>query len=155
MNFPGYIYSQDFLSKDELNDLLAILDIDNQNDKESHVYNRIQKVNIINKHLRSSRKIEYRDPLLFNWVEEHIIKPLNEQSSNKFMLVQNDLEVVKYSKGCYFKRHTDYINFDSNSFRNYTFLICLYACKDGGLVPIQAVAWKPFFMIKMKVPSII
>ena len=131
-NFPGYICDDTFLSSDSLHDLLTHLDIDNQKDKQSHVYNRIQKVNIVNKHLRSSRKIEYRDPNLFDWVDEHIVKPLNAESGCKFMLVKNDLEVVKYSQGDLFRKHQDYVNFDSNEFRNYTFILCLHGCDEGG-----------------------
>lgn len=131
-NFPGYICSETFLSSADLQELLNRLDIDNKQDKQSHVYNRIQKVNVVNRHLRSSRKIEYRDPNLFDWAEEHIVKPLNAESGCRFMLVKNDLEVVKYSQGDLFRKHQDYVNFDSNEFRNYTFIVCLHACEEGG-----------------------
>jgi hypothetical protein len=40
--------------------------------------------------------------------------------------------VIKYSEGDYFKKHQDYVNFSSNEFQNYTFLVCLKACIEGG-----------------------
>jgi hypothetical protein len=132
-NFPGWLVVEDILSSSELEEFMAMLDIDSQKPKESHVYNRVTKTNLVNKHLRSSRKIEYRDDALFDWLETHLVNPLNDTYNDfKFYLVRNDVEVVQYSEGDFFKKHQDYINFDSNEFKNYTFLLCLGACQEGG-----------------------
>jgi hypothetical protein len=136
--FRPYIYSQQHINDSNLNKLLKLLDVDNNNSfKESHVYNRIKKENVVNKHLRSSEKIEYRDKEIFNWIETHIVNPLNNlivenNDDSHFILVRNDIEVVKYEPGDFFNKHQDYINFDSNEFKNYTFIMCLKACQEGG-----------------------
>lgn len=110
-----------------------MLDVDAQEAKPSHVFNRVTRTNVVNKHLRSSSKIEYRDEKLFDWLETHVVKTLNTKiNSFYFNLVRNDVEVVKYNEGDFFRKHQDYINFDSNEFRNYTFLMCLRACEQGG-----------------------
>lgn len=41
--YPGYIYAKTFLAPEQLKGLLDGLDIDNHNDKESHVYHRVTK----------------------------------------------------------------------------------------------------------------
>jgi hypothetical protein len=103
-----------------------MLDVDAQEAKPSHVFNRVTRTNVVNKHLRSSSKIEYRDEKLFDWLESHVVNTLNTKiNSFCFNLVRNDVEVVKYNEGDFFRPRQDYINFDSNEFCNYTFLRCL------------------------------
>lgn len=127
----AYLEKPKIINDIQLQELLLLLNIDNNDTKESHVYNRITKENFVDKHLRSSQKIEYRDDKLFDWVEENIVKVLNDNELS-FRLIRNDLEVVKYKEGDYFKKHQDYINFDSNEFDNFTFLLCLKCCDLGG-----------------------
>lgn len=125
---PQYVYDETFLSDSELSELKGLLNIDSMNYVTSHVYNRISKENFIDKHLRSSEKIEYREEIIFNWLENHLVKKLNSQTSSfSFALVRNDVEVVKYKLGDFFKKHQDYVNFDSNEFKNFTVLLCLVA----------------------------
>ena len=131
--FPTHIIDDAILSIDQLIELERQLDIENKTYKTSHIFDTKKKENIINKHLRSSEKIEYVNENLFNFVDLHVIAKLNQNNkTHEFYLVRNDLEVIKYKEGDYFKKHQDYINFNSNEFRNYTFLICLKACQEGG-----------------------
>jgi hypothetical protein len=48
---PPYMYNNDII-KNQINELLLLLDIENKNEKESHIYNRTIKSNVIDKHLR-------------------------------------------------------------------------------------------------------
>ena len=132
-NFPAFIYNKEFLSKEQTDQLIEKLDLEQQISKESHVFNPVDRANVVNKHMRSSRKIEYRDEQLFDWVEQNIVDKLNRDCSDyQFSLIRNDLEVVKYGPGDFFKAHQDYVNFHSNVFTNLTFIMCLEPCEEGG-----------------------
>lgn len=131
--FPSYFEVQNIINETEFKELINMLDFEEKQDVESHVYNRIDKTNVINKHLRSSRKIEYIDDKLFDWIDSHVVTNLNSHMNDfRFILVRNDIEVVKYATGDYFKKHQDFININSNQFKNYTFLISLICCDKGG-----------------------
>src|SRR3989304_583410 len=133
MSFANYIECESILTQEKLTELINLLDIETKDDVPSHVYNRIDQTNVINKHLRSSRKIEYIDDQLFDWVEQNIVISINENYQNhQFVLIRNDLEVIKYGPGDYFKKHQDFINIDSNEFKNYTFIVGLKCCEKGG-----------------------
>ncbi|AYV84732.1 MAG: prolyl 4-hydroxylase alpha subunit [Hyperionvirus sp.] len=137
MEFPRYLNYPDFIKAPDvanLCDLLGLSTGDVTKDyKTSHVYNRITKENVVDKHLRSSQKIEYRDQTIFDTLEKLFIAKLNKYAHQmKFILIRNDVEVVKYKEGDFFRAHQDYINFDSNQFKNYTFLFCLRRCEEGG-----------------------
>ena len=129
---PAYLYQPEFLSATQLATFKKILDIEEDKFIPSHVYHRTLEKNIINKHLRSSEKIEYKDDHIFDWVDNNIIAPINKSSEFTYVLVRDDVEVVKYMPGDFFKKHQDFVNFDSNEFKNYTLLICLQNCEKGG-----------------------
>eukprot|EP01103_Thecamoeba_quadrilineata_P014974 TRINITY_DN4599_c0_g1_i1.p1 TRINITY_DN4599_c0_g1~~TRINITY_DN4599_c0_g1_i1.p1 ORF type:complete len:531 (+),score=95.02 TRINITY_DN4599_c0_g1_i1:66-1658(+) len=132
-DFPSWLVVPQILSAQQLEDLSLILNIENQTTIPSHVFNPKTRANTINKHLRSSRKIEYRDKDIFNWFDEHLLPTLGTHFQGyKLSLIRNDIEVVEYQPGDFFLKHQDYVNFDSNEFCNYTFLICLDSCKSGG-----------------------
>lgn len=152
MDLPAYTEHESLLNNYETKELLNLLDIDNSVCKESHVFNRITKENVVNKHLRSSQKIEYRDNKLFDWIETNVVKKICNNYIS-YHLIRNDLEVVKYKKGDYFKKHQDYINFDSNEFKNYTFLICLNPCEFGGETVLHIDDQEYIFDCTAKIPG--
>lgn len=130
---PVFVYEEKFLSQIELTSLKKLLDVEEDRFIESQVYNRTKEINIINKHLRSSEKIEYKDDQIFDWVDDIIINKINKINTDfTYVLLRDDVEVVKYTPGDFFKKHQDFVNFDSNEFKSYTFLICLQDCEKGG-----------------------
>ena len=134
--FPAYINIDDALDDNIMKPLEKLLELDNKSEEsfiESHVYNRISKENVTNKHLRASKKIEYRDNNIFDYIETNIVGILNNIGDDyQFSLIRNDVEIVKYEVGDFFKPHQDYINFDSNEFKNYTLIINMKPCIKGG-----------------------
>lgn len=139
---PMYWSVPEFISADQLEELRLLLQLDDSDGRyvESHVYNRVEKQNVMNKHLRSSRKIEYTDPAVFDWVDQRVLQPLARELGDqlRLVLVRNDIEVVKYNEGDFFKKHQDYVNFDSNEFKNYTLIMCLQGCEEGGETVLYA-----------------
>jgi hypothetical protein len=137
MSFDTFFEIKNIINKTKVSELKDLLNLDDNEEiyKASHIYNRIDKTNYVDKHMRSSRKIEYRDHKIFDWIEKNIVEKINENESieerHKYILIRN-VEVVKYESGDFFKKHQDYINFDSNQFKNYTFLLCINACQKGG-----------------------
>ena len=133
MEFPTHLDLPTLLPGDRLEELMGMLGVDDKTYKESHVYNRVSKKNVTDRHLRSSEKIEYRDEKLFDWVDTHIVGRLAQPDmDHRFLLVRNDVEVVRYNEGDFFGKHQDYVNFESAEFKNYTLLLCLSPCDEGG-----------------------
>lgn len=109
MNFPIYIEFKDLLN-DKITELLNLLDINN-----SFESNMLTK--------------KYQDNNLFNWIEDNIIKNISNNGINYHLL---NLETIKYKPGDNFEKHQDCTDFNSNEFINYTFLLNLISCEEGG-----------------------
>jgi hypothetical protein len=131
--FPPYMYVESVLEKKNLQKLIETLDVENKPEKESQIFNRTTREHLMDSEIRSSKKVEYKDKNLFAFVDEHIIPVLNQNELDfNFMLIHDDLQVVKYSKGGHFNKHQDFVNFTSNEFQNYSFVLCVKSCSEGG-----------------------
>src|SRR3989304_7203968 len=65
-------------------------------------------------------------------VEQNIVTQLNENERDyQFTLIRNELKVIKYGLGDYFKKHQYMLNVDSDEFKNYTFELGLKCCDMG------------------------
>ena len=130
------IFNQNFIELNKINELKNLINF-NEIEKEfqeSHFYDNKTKSLIVNRHIRSSEKIQFRDDIIFDWFENNIINKLNNDidTNINFMLLRDDIEMIRYRPGDFFKRHVDTINFYSNEFINYTCLINLKQCINGG-----------------------
>ena len=128
MSYPESICLENICNVEEF---LSLVELDNF--EPSKVYETNSKTNLIVPTVRSSSRRQYTDNTLFDWVEKNLIAKLNEAYTDaRFSLVRNDLDVIHYRPGDYFKAHQDHVNVKSNMFENYTFIMCLKGCKEGG-----------------------
>jgi hypothetical protein len=131
--FPPYMYVESVLDESHLKKLIKKLDVENKQEKDSQIFNRTTREHLMDSEIRSSKKVEYKDKKLFKFVDKHIIPVLNNNELDfNFMLIHDDLQVVKYNKGGHFNKHQDFVNFTSNEFQNYSFVLCVKSCSEGG-----------------------
>lgn len=128
-----YISHNTFLSPEKLAELLHLLSLNTQKWSKSKVYDTKNEENIVNISARSSKRIRYTQPELFEWVNDNIVDKLDTMvEESNFTLLHNDLEVIMYQPGDFFSKHQDFEVVQSDEYRNWTFLICLNACQEGG-----------------------
>ena len=101
----------------------------------SMIFNTSTKSNEHNKDIRVSKKLSVKNKESFDIVNETVIPELNKLFKKHrvtMQLVEDELELVKYEKGGYFKKHRDFVNYISDQMKCYALLICLQAPEDGG-----------------------
>lgn len=131
----SYFFNNKFLSEHKLDELKNLIGFDsiNHNYEKSHFYDNKNNTLVIDQHIRSSEKIQFKDDKLFDWFEVNVINQLNILYPHLyFVLFRDDIEMIRYKVNDFFKRHVDTINFYSNEFINYTCLINLKSCISGG-----------------------
>ena len=135
LKMETFLFDDTFLDNDKLNELKKVIDYDNLNNNfiTSHFYNNENKSLVVNKHIRSSEKVQFKDDKIFDWYEQNVVSKLNQNYDHLyFVLLRDDLEMIRYRVGDFFKKHMDTINYYSNEFLSYTCIINLQPCKQGG-----------------------
>jgi len=70
---------------------------------KSHVHKIDTRENIVNDEMRQSEKATIKNSIVYDYIEENIIPKLNKKfKQNKFHLVHDELEIVKYKSGDFF-----------------------------------------------------
>lgn len=129
------LYFDRYLDEQKVQEFKDLIGFDTINSKyeTSHFYNSGNDSVVIDKHIRSSEKIQFRTDVVFDWYENNIIKRLNkEQDEMYYILLRDDVEMIRYKEGDFFKRHIDTINFYSNEFKSYTCILNIQPCESGG-----------------------
>ncbi len=124
-----------FLNDQKLQEFKNLIGFDIiQNKYEtSHFFNKGDNSIVVDKHIRSSEKIQFRTDVIFDWYETNIIQPLNDVQNNMhYVLLRDDIEMIRYREGDFFKKHVDTINFYSNEFTSYTCILNVQPCEQGG-----------------------
>ncbi len=126
------------LSEDKVQEVLDLIGFDQREFEESPVYHVKEDLLTVNKHLRSSERVKVIDDRTFEWTEQNLIEPINEHMEDvQFTLLRSDVEAIRYKKGDFFKKHSDFISYNSNLYCNYTMLVCLKPCLEGGETLIE------------------
>jgi len=102
--------------------------------RPSLVYNIAKAKNITYTDLRKSKtsQINYFDnKTVFKQVEQ-LVDFINESYQTAFQLIPNDLDIISYTTGDYFGKHTDFIPIKTPYMTYYTLILCLDAECQGG-----------------------
>lgn len=129
-----YLFSHNFLISDKLNELKKLICFDTiiHNNGKSHLDDNEIKT-LVDQHINITEKIQFSDDNLFDWYDKNIIDQLNVLYPNlHFVLFKDDIEMIRCKENDFFKKHVDITNFYSNEFINYTCLINLQSCQEGG-----------------------
>lgn len=101
--------------------------------EKSLIFSKKTKTNVENTQIRSSKKCTITDPKMFELVDSTVISYLQTLiPKHSIHMVENELEVIKYEKGDYFKLHHDFVNYVSDDMKCYALLVCLNGCDQGG-----------------------
>uniref|UniRef100_A0A6C0C787 Prolyl 4-hydroxylase alpha subunit Fe(2+) 2OG dioxygenase domain-containing protein n=1 Tax=viral metagenome TaxID=1070528 RepID=A0A6C0C787_9ZZZZ len=130
-NYP--IYDNFKLSSKKICQLNELIKYDTLKYSKSQVMNTKTKENEINENVRKSARANIKDKKVFDWLDTNIIEELNtKHTKNKFLLVRDELDIIKYVKNDYFAQHQDFVKFHCEYLKCATILICLYADCEGG-----------------------
>ena len=132
--FPQYLTFNNFLNQTELKELTEKIEPWTSNWEQSKIYKVPDKANEIDLNTRKSLKSKVNDRTLFQFCNETFISKLNQHQTDgtTFKLVQDELELIKYTPGGYFKKHQDFVHFHSNQIKCYTLIFCLEGNCEGG-----------------------
>src|SRR4029078_11090585 len=106
----SHLVFENILNNEDLSTLLSLLELNDDY--------------ITNKDIRASKKIEYNDDIIFNWIEKNMISVINNKSNTRFHLIKSKIELIK-CKNCDLKNYNDEINIESDYFGYYTLLLSL------------------------------
>ncbi|AYV83636.1 MAG: prolyl 4-hydroxylase alpha subunit [Hyperionvirus sp.] len=133
MTTPNYQVFNGLLNSDDLDQLHTILSLDDHKYKQARIFDHRIAQNVVDKSIRNANRITYRDPQLFNFLNQIVVKRINDTEEDcYYLLINNNVDVIKYNVGDFFKKHQDFIYYDSNAFKDYTFILSLEKCAIGG-----------------------
>lgn len=109
----------------EIENIKKIVYGDQRSLKQSELYSSVSETKFIDTEKRSSKYKLFTSFELFEEMEK-IVNVINgEDEVCSFSLVRNDLTLIQYTEGDFFKSHEDYLSFTSNEIEEYTLILCL------------------------------
>lgn len=139
--FPKYIVYDDFLSSEEFGKMMESINLSSDVEKlwePSEIFSSQLGSNMKNPEIRKSQKIALHklgnSLQLFNLLNTTLIKKINENQKDdtEFKLVFDEIDLIKYIQGDYFKRHHDFVHINSNQIKCYALILCLKGDCEGG-----------------------
>lgn len=131
--FPSHIKWN--LSNEIINKLKSHFDMNNHEFTKSLIFNTKTKINEQNETIRISQKCSIKDTQSFDLVNELVVNELNKLIGDQEITMKlrtDELELIRYSEGGFFKKHKDFVNCVSDQMKCYALLICLNAPDEGG-----------------------
>jgi len=107
----------------------------NKEFEKSIIFNMKTKENESNDLLRKSEKAVITDPESFKLINDCVMPELNKLAikHNVIMsVVPDEIDLIKYNEGGYFKKHRDFVNFISEQMKSYSLIISLETTEAGG-----------------------
>lgn len=152
------VYLDKYLDGNKIDEFKKLINFDDINCKyeTSHFYNKNDNSVIVDRHIRSSEKVQFRNDQVFDWYELNVIDKLNSGDSKMhYILLRDDIEMIRYREGDFFKKHVDTINYYSNEFTSYTCIINIQSCESGGETIIHTTDGKHEFKQSNNVGSVL
>jgi len=133
----GFQVFPELLETNQLSEFLSYFPITStglDGAEPSEVFDRTTKKKMFEITTRDSSRIKLEQcPQLFDQMKKTIICKLQSQIPNhEIILREDDLEMIQYQPGQFFKAHTDHQNFMGNFFKSYTLVLCCQSCQKGG-----------------------
>jgi hypothetical protein len=133
----GYHVFPEIISKKDLETFLKHFPINESgliNSNPSELLDAVQGQKFYDVSIRDSSRIKFENcPVLFDLLQKSVIDKIQSQVSNYEVIMRHDdLELVQYLPGQFFKAHTDHQNLTGNFFKSYTMLLCCHPCVKGG-----------------------
>lgn len=100
----------------------------------SNIYHKELQLNVLNDEVRSSQTqhLPYKsNQTIFRSIES-LVEMINEANNTMFSLVPDEIDIVKYEKGDFFSKHSDFIPIKNKYITYYTLLFSLDANCVGG-----------------------
>lgn len=120
------------LDKNLFNCLVEGINKDNGELSESRIYLTEDQSLRVDPELRSSKYKTIENKELFDIVEKYL-ELINEKDKYyNFTLVRNNLTVIEYKEGDFFKDHSDFLSYTSNVITEFTMILCLDGDCEGG-----------------------
>ena len=131
--FPKFLLYDNFLKQRETETLFEILDESKDLWETSKVFQVQDKHNVIDPNIRKSMKVKLKtqsqsssQPDIWSTLNNLFVSKLNKHNPNlRFHLVKDEVEMIKYEKGDFFKAHQDFVHFNSNQIKTYALIYCL------------------------------
>lgn len=133
----------DLLKPKNWQNIRAFTDALNFPQNPSFVYHRGEKVNKIDPEVRQSKTCIVRDSNLLEFVQEEVVKAMNEKVKGKYVirLARDYVTFIRYDPGDFFDWHIDFekiqINGGENGFKEMHFLYCVQGPTEGGRLLVK------------------
>lgn len=131
MSYPIYKEFDSLLTNDEIDQFYKFISIENINFETAQIYDRKTDENKRDDALRKCKECLLTGEAL-EWLDNIITKRINTDKNNRFVLMKNKARIISYDETDFFGKHTDVINVHSSEFKNYSLLMNLEPCEEGG-----------------------
>ena len=106
------------------NEITRLINSDGEKTFEtSRLYSTAEETLLVDHDIRSSQYKTFSDKKLFDLADSLIIELNKRDLNNDYLLVKNNITLIKYEKGDFFKSHEDFLSIQSNSIEEYTLLM--------------------------------
>lgn len=131
MSYPIYKEFDSLLTNDEIDQFYKFISIENVNYVTAEIYDRETDENKRDDAVRKCKECLLSGEAL-DWLDSVITKRINTDKNNRFVLMKNKARIISYDESDFFGKHTDVINVYSTEFKNYSLLMNLEPCEEGG-----------------------
>jgi hypothetical protein len=110
----------------------SFIDADVQPFSSSRVYDVEKAELLIDEELRQSKYKTIANPDLFALVDAYLQEFTKLDKYADYVLVKNNITIIQYQEGDFFKNHSDFLSWKCNAFQEFTWILCLSADCNGG-----------------------
>lgn len=114
------------------NDLIAYVSKDETPWETSHMYDRVSESTKVDPALRTSTFKLLKSDEALDAAEKLVQAVSAVDEEYNYVLRRDDVTIIHYEEGGFFKPHADYVTFTSNVIEEFTLLLCLPTTKCTG-----------------------
>lgn len=132
MAYPIFKEYDNLLTNNDIEELYKKVNFSVENMKNAKIYDRTKDTNLEDHSMRKCKEMRL-DKSIHEWLDEIITPQINSPLKDiKFEIADTQSRIISYDEDDFFAKHTDVINVSSNLFKNYSLLVCLEECEEGG-----------------------
>jgi hypothetical protein len=129
-----YYSERNFLQNSEQKELNMLLEKNIHEFKDALIYYPSKEKTIVDQTKRKSQRYIFNDDETYGFLDKVFVTNLNSKVKfMKFYLEKNEIDIIRYKKGDFFKKHKDLNRYNTQNIFSYTLIYCLMGtCQGGG-----------------------
>lgn len=131
MSYPIFKEFDCLLTEEEINEFYKLIDAKNIQFSEAEIYDRTNNENKRDDATRKCKECILSGDVL-KWLDSIITKKINTEKNYRYVMMTSKARIISYNENNFFAKHVDVTNIYSSEFKDYSLLINLEPCEEGG-----------------------